>query len=312
MLSRVADNLYWMSRYLERAEHVARLLDVHLHQMLDNSPEHADRRWLRMFQALRIDYIGPHDSYQIAHRLTLNATDENSIAACIAAARENIRQVREQVSSEMWEQLNRLYLFTRNAEKIELWHNDPHQYYVDVREGAHLFQGITDATMSHGEGWQFIQIGRYIERAQATAALLDMQFQAVRAGVNFEFVEWVALLKSCTAFEAYCKVYTADVQPDRIVEFLLLNELFPRSVRFAADQIQQALQAINQMTGRRNASHTERLAGRLRATLDYGQVDEIMADMRPYLENIQRTCAQLHTAIHQIYIAYSIEAALAS
>ncbi len=317
MLSRVADSLYWMSRYLERAEHTARLLDVNLHQMLDQSPETAGQRWVRVLASLHAPAptCGNPDAYQITHTLTFDPQNKNSIVACIAAARENARQVREQISSEMWEQLNRLYLHVRRTEMDEVWNGEPHQFFQAVKEGAHLFRGITDATLSHGEGWQFIQVGCFLERAAATAALLDVHFGAFLATrpptTALNYLEWVALLKSGTAFEAYCKVYTADIKPECIAEFLLLNADWPRSVRFAADTIQSALQAIAAATGTRNAGRAERLAGRLRAALDYGQVDEIMADnLHAYLESIQRQCAAIHTAIHQIYIAYPVETVL--
>lgn len=318
MLSRVADSLYWMSRYLERAEHTARLLDVNLHQMLDQSPESADQRWDRMLASLRTPdpTEGSHDAYQITRALTFDPTHKGSIAAGIVAARENARQVREQISSEMWEQLNRLYLYVRGSHIDEVWNGEPHDFFQAVKEGAHLFRGITDATLSHGEGWQFIQIGCYLERATATAALLDVHFSAFLSDQqrhsSFAYLEWVGLLKSCTAFEAYCKVYTAEVKPECIAEFLLLNAESPRSVRFAVDTIQGALQAIAVTTGSRTSGRTERLAGRLRAALDYGQVDEIMANnMHAYLEDIQRQCAAIHTAIQQIYISYPVETALA-
>lgn len=318
MLSRVADSLYWMSRYLERAEHTARLLDVNLNQMLDQSPANVGLRWERMLASLQMapPAEGTADPYPIVRSLTFEATNGGSIVACLGAARENARQVREQISSEMWEHLNRLYLQLRRTGIDEVWRGEPHEFFRMVKEGAHLFQGIADATLSHGEGWQFIQVGRYLERTIATAALLDAHVGAGagerRQPAALDYLEWVGLLKSCTAFEAYCKVHTADIQPERALEFLLLSADFPRSVRFGADMVQSAVAAIGQATGSREAARVERLAGRLRATLDYGQMDEIIADMHPYLENIQRQAAQIHAAIRQVYIAYPADAALAS
>lgn len=313
MLSRVADSLYWMSRYLERAEHTARLVDVNL-QMIDQGSHSSEHRWMRLLASLQAERPGGKrsDAYTIVNGLAFDAANPASIVGSIALARENARQVREQISSEMWEQLNRLYLEARQTRMAEIWAGEPHRFFQSVKEGAQLFQGITDATMSHGEGWRFIEIGRFIERAQATAVLLDANISAVIAeGDAYDYFEWVGLLKSFTAFEAYCKVYTADVQPERLVEFLLLNAEFPHSMRFAADRVHASLQAIGRSTATRNAARAERLSGRLRAAIDYGQIDEIMADMHAYLETVQRQCAQLHTAIHQIYFAYSIETALA-
>lgn len=317
MLSRVADNLYWMSRYLERAEHTARLLAVALTHTLDHGSESSRPLWGRLLEALRSrppDELA--DATAISAALTFEAANPNAIVTCVARARENARQVREQISSEMWEQLNRLYLRVRAGSTAHLWQGEPIEFYQAVKEGAHLFQGITDATMSHGEGWYFIQVGRYLERAGATALLLDTHFRPFLADEPtlagpLDFTDWVALLKCCTAFEAYCKVYTADVQPSEVAEFLLLDGGSPRSVRFAAHGIQRGLQAIAQATGSRGAGRAERISGRLRASLDYGQVDEIMDnDMHAYLEEVQRQCGSIHSAIYQAYITYSVESAL--
>lgn len=317
MLSRVADTLYWMSRYLERAEHTARLLDVNLNLMLDEGREATGLRWERLLTSLVADVKIPASNmaYTITEALTFTVGNPFSIAACIGSARENARQVREQISSEMWEQINTLYLQVRRTSMDQIWNDEPHEFFKTVREGAHLFQGITDATMSHGEGWQFIQVGRFIERAINTANLVDAHFRTVipieEGEDTHEFLEWVGLLKSCTAFEAYCKVYTANVQPQQVAEFLLLNADFPRSVRFSANMIQSALQDIADRTGTRRGGRAERLAGRLRAALDYSQVDEILAEnLHGYLESTQRQCLQIHAALYQTYIAYPIDAAL--
>jgi uncharacterized alpha-E superfamily protein len=258
------------------------------------------------------EYAG--DLPVLASVLTFDATNPDSIVSAITVARENARQVREQISSEMWEQINRLYLHVRRAGADADWRAEPQQFYKSVKEGAHLFQGITDTTMSHDEGWQFIQIGRYLERASATSALLDVHFAGPEAheqgNDSLNYLDWVAMLKSCTAFEAYCKVYTADIQPEKIAEFMLLNADFPRSVRFGIDAVQRSLQVISRTTASRSAGRVERLAGRLRASLDYGQVDEIMDDLHPYLEQIQRQCVQIHTAINSVYVSYPADTAL--
>ncbi|HYG81160.1 MAG TPA: alpha-E domain-containing protein [Pyrinomonadaceae bacterium] len=321
MLSRVADSLYWMSRYLERAEHTARLIDVGLNLMLDQTPAAAERRWGRLLVSLHApaQLAGSSDAHQIAQALTFDASNETSIVSCIASARENLRQVREQISSEMWEQLNRLYLQVRETRLDDIWNVSTHEFFRSVKEGAHLFQGITDATMNHGEGWQFIQVGRHMERAGATATLLDVyasEFLApdgADAGGPKSYLDWVGLLKACTAFEAYCKVYTADLRPERIAEFLLLNADWPRSVRFAADVMQAAFQAISEATGTRKSGRVNRLAGRLRASLGFGQIDEIMeTGLHAYLNDVRRQCAQIHEAIVQTYVAYQVETALAT
>ncbi len=162
-------------------------------------------------------------------------------------------------------------------------------------EAVHQFQGVTDSTMSHGEGWQFIQVGRYIERASATAMLLEAYHEDLwgypeRIPEGNEYLEWMGLLRSATAFEAYCKVYTADLTPDWILEFLLLDEEFPHSLRFSIDSLQAALEAIQGESGKSRAEALRRLAGRLQALLSYSGVDEILSqDVVAYLRVFRRS-----------------------
>jgi uncharacterized alpha-E superfamily protein len=215
----------------------------------------------------------------------------------------------------MWEHLNRLYLQVLGTPAGEAWILHSQLFFRSVQDGAHLFQGLTDSTMSHGEGWYYIQLGRYVERTHALAALIGTQFSRIsepveRAVESDGYLEWVGLLKYCTAFEAYCKKYTAELRPLRVAEFLLLSPDFPHSVRFSVDQIHASLRAVGELAERR-ADSPIRLAGRLRANLSFGQIDEIMADgLQPYLGSIRNLCAQAHTAIHQIYFDYPVESAL--
>jgi uncharacterized alpha-E superfamily protein len=311
-----------MSRYLERAEHTARLIDVNLHQMLDNDSAREQPRWQRLRDSLSAPAAaGQTDtSYSITESFTFETSNTASIGYAIASARENARQVREMISSEMWEQLNRLYLQIKETSINELWYAKPHAFFSSVKEGVQLFQGVTDATMNHNEGWYFIRVGRFIERASATAALLDVHFQAflanervdMPASTNYlHYQEWVEFLRACASFEAYCKVYTAArIQPERILEFLLFNLESPRSICFAAGMLQSALQSIARATHIRRAGRVERLAGRFRAGLEYDQVGDVFQDVHAYLANIQRQCAQIHDALYQTYIIYPIDIAL--
>jgi len=319
MLSRVADSLYWMSRYLERAEHTARLIDVDFQLRLDQSPDAGAGRWLRLLDALQIPAPagGKIDSATLAYTLTLDRSNPSSIVSCISSARENIRQVREQCSSEMWEQLNRLYLQAVSTPTGEAWLLHSQLFFRGTLEGAHLFQGVTDSTMSHGEGWHYIQLGRYVERTHALTSLVGAHFRRFTQPWELtidtdEYLEWVGLLKCCTAFEAYCKKYTAELRPLRVAEFLLLSPDFPHSVRFSVDKIHAALQAIGELTERK-ASAPMRLSGRLRASLSFTQIEEIMTEgLQNYLNNIRSLCAQAHNSIHQIYFDYPVEAAMVS
>ena len=316
-----------MSRYLERAEHTTRLLDVNLNLMLDESATSSDHRWQRLVQALgkprRIRWNG--DPYELARTLTFDVNNKSSVLSCIIRARENSRHVREQISTEQWHRLNSLYLEVTRPELQSVMHAEalqdnsetPAAFLQQVMEAVHQFQGVTDSTMSHGEGWHFIQVGRYLERATATAMLLeayheDLWSQPDRLPEGNEYLEWMGLLRSATAFEAYCKVYTADLTPERILEFLLLDPEFPHSLRFSIDSLQTALQAIQRNSGKSRAEELHRIAGRLSAKLGFASVDEILSgDIVSYLRSIQQECQAIHETIYHLYVDYSIQTALA-
>ncbi len=316
MLSRVADSLYWLSRYLERAEHTARMLDVHLNLGLDQSQgmsvrENRERLMMSMWQTAAGSNNVLDDDYRLTDYLTFDTNNPKSIVMVIAAARENARQVREQISSEMWMQINRLYLDMKCATMPEIWEHQPHEFFRMVREGSHLFQGITDATMNRDEGWQFIQLGRYIERAASIARLLDVNFNALlidnEAGGTY--LQRIGLLKSVTSFEAYCKVYHADMQPNWIVEFLLFNADFPHTIRFCIKQVCQALEDIAVKSGRGTNNRLQRVAGRLQSSLSFDLVDDVLSgDLHRYLFDIQHQCDLIHMALYETYITYTIEA----
>jgi uncharacterized alpha-E superfamily protein len=327
MLSRVADSLYWMSRYLERAEHTTRLLDVNLNLMLDESSTSSDHRWMRVLEALgkpkRLKWAG--NPYEVARALTFDTGVKSSVVSCIIAARENARHVREQISTEQWHRLNSLFLevtrpeFKRalDLESLDAAAEGAAAFLQQVMEAVHQFQGVTDSTMSHGEGWHFIQIGRFLERASATAMLLeayneDLWAHPERVAEGNEYLEWMGLLRSATAFEAYCKVYTADLTPERILEFLLLDPEFPHSLRFSINSLKQAIGAIQEQSGKNRAEELHRIAGRLSAKLSYASVDEILlSDVVVYVRSIQHQCQAIHETIYHLYVDYSIQAALA-
>jgi uncharacterized alpha-E superfamily protein len=317
LLSRVADALYWLSRYLERAEHTARVIDVAVDLGLGRGGTLGDGVIGRLYRTLGFPPAETRAGLaSLADAAFFDITHPNSVVSCVTAGRENARQVREEISSEMWEQLNELYLRMRQIRDDAGWRSGRTHYLSrSVIAGIHLFQGVTDATMGHGEGWQFLRAGRFLERAEATASLLDVFLKDALLlpsdGQPLDQAEWVGLLRSCSALEAYCRHYTADVRPERVADFLLLNAAFPRSVRFAAANVESALLEIARWSGRRGSGRAERLAGRLHASLDYGHVDEILNDdPSAYLAGVTRQCVMVHSAIYQAYIGYPIEQAL--
>jgi uncharacterized alpha-E superfamily protein len=309
MLSRVADSLYWMSRYLERAEYTSRVMGVHLNLMLEHDLGSSGTRWSRVVSAL-----GSHDKDDGEDFTAAETYGLSQIVTSIGAARENARQVREQISSEMWEEINRLFHESKRIGTPERFRAQPFDLVNRAYESAHLFHGITDSTMLHGEGWQFIQAGLFIERVQHTARLIDRHFaEFYRPGLDpvsaAEHMEWVGLLRSCTAFEAYCKVYTADLRPERVAEFLLLNAEFPHSVRFGVERLGRALDSIHHATARKS-DRLAKQAGRLAAALSYTPLEELMSSLHEFSASIRRLCGHIHAGIHQVYISYPIEAAL--
>jgi uncharacterized alpha-E superfamily protein len=315
MLSRVADNLYWMARYLERAEHGSRVLAVKLEALLEQTPEDAADAWVRVVAALawplKEPMLGTPDV--LARRLTLDKGEPSSVMNSIRIARDDARQVRELISTEMWAQLNTQYLRLHAADADDEWNAQPIQFLRDVVSELTLFAGLTDSTMRHGEGWHFIQLGRYTERAQAVSRLLDLYFGHLPADVKQtlrspRYFDWLSLLKQCTAFEAYCKVYTADIVPAKVAEFLIFDPEFPHSIRFATDRIQEELSHVAPGAGGARRLQAERLAGRLKATLDYGQVEELLAgDIDGFLQGVQASCKQIHQSMYDAFIGYSVD-----
>jgi uncharacterized alpha-E superfamily protein len=316
MLSRVADSLYWMSRYLERAEHSARLLRVKLESMIEQSPEDAESSWTRLAAAISPEEINTRgtDIFAITHTLASDADNPSSLISSVRSARDNARQVREQISTEMWEHLNRLYLKLAPVNLESVWAHQPSRHFHEIGDELNLLEGITFSTMRHGEGWHFIALGRYIERAQLLSRLLELHFGASSGSAKFaapKYFDWIVLLKCCTAFEAYTKVYTANIVPSRIAEFLLFDGEFPHSVRFSVERVQEALAHVAPGSPPMRRAAPERLAGRLRANFEFGQIDELMAGtLGGFLSGIANQCESIHDAVYTAYIGYGAETAL--
>ena len=317
MLSRVADSLYWMSRYLERSENTARLIDVHINSMLDMNLELVkDQRLQRLQDSLIVQAQAKSKltADEVLYDFTLNENQPLSIVSTTIDARENARQIREQISSEMWTQINKLYLLVTSTNTNRVWQNAPHNFYLQVKEGSHLFQGITDATMNHNQGWHFIQLGRYIERSLSILQLIDVHFQDTELETHKDlatntYFEMVTILKSVSAFEAYCKVYNPNLQSLWIVEFLLFNKEFPRSLRFCIEMIQHSLQTLADMTNRSKNTNLYRMSGRLQSNLSYDDIQDVH-DLHAYIHDIKTQIYQIHVMLYDTFIAYQIESAL--
>jgi len=311
MLSRVADSLYWMGRYFERADNCARAIEA-THSLMLNRVEFAhDQRWYRALTGLGLPAdVRDQDPQLAIGRLAADRHTRASIVNCIAAARENASQVREEISSEMWERLNRLFHEVAQSEVDPQDAAAVMRLVSMVREVSYSFYGATETSMSHGEGWRFVQLGKFTERACAISMLLDAYFSTP---TKADELDWVTLLASCAAFESYCRVFTADLQPDRIAKFLLVHPEFPYSVRYAVDRMHASLEAIVGNSTARKRVRIERIIGRLRASLAFTPMSELMTgDLHAFLNGVLEQCGALHLAVQEAYIDYPIEVAFES
>jgi uncharacterized alpha-E superfamily protein len=292
LLSRVAESVYWMSRYMERAENVARFIGVNLHLQLDLPLEPA-HQWQPLIDTSgdTADFLqryGEATQANVIKFLTLDAENANSIYSCLRAARENARSVRETISSEMWEQINRMYLRVQSLPDTAWAPED----LSDIRYGCHLFQGLTDNTLSQNEAWHFVRLGGRMERADKISRILDVKYfillpSATVVGTPYDDLHWAAVLKSVSGFEMYRKKY-GRISPPDIVDFLVMDREFPRAIRYCIHGADESLHAI---TGVRTGSfscRSEQLMGLLRAELDFTSVDHVIHDgLHEYLDGLQ-------------------------
>jgi len=314
MLSRVADSLYWLARYIERAENIARILDVNLQLTLDD--DHAgkdvDQNWQPILATLEDQKLfqklyAVTNAEAVCEFLTFAKENPNSIRCCVASARENARTVREFISSEMWERINSLYLWLSSAEARQIFASSAIDFYRHLVDYAHQFHGTTDATLSHGEGWSFLQVGKYLERADSASRLLDLKYHILlphgeQVGGNVDTVQWQAVLKSCSAFEAYRKIHTGQVTPWSVAGFILLHEDFPRSIHFCAEQLDTALHTISGTSRSHYANEAERLAGKLCSDLTYARIGDIIkSGLHQYLDGIQFRLIEIGAATRSEY-----------
>jgi len=296
MLSRVADSLYWMSRYIERAENVARFIDVNANMTLD-LPLGAVAQWEPLV-ATTGDHAMFSERYGVANRentiqfLAFDAANPNSIVSCLRAARENAQSVRQFITLEMWEQVNEFWLMVNSTASPHRAVEAPQDFFMDVMAASHLFLGITDATMSHSEGWNFCRIGRMIERADKTSRILDVKYFILLpsvgyVGTPYDDILWGAVLRSTSAFEMYRKKHQ-QISPERVVDFLVLDREFPRAIHHCLVEAEEALRAISGTPAGTFQNQAEQRLGRICAELNYVQVDDIIRiGLHEFLDNLQ-------------------------
>jgi len=295
LLSRVADSVYWLGRYMERAENVARFLDVHQNLMLDMPYGYGDQ-WQPIIDTSgdRARFLELYDTAtqeNVVQFLAFDTRNSNSIWSCVLAARENARSVRETISSEMWEQINSLYLLIA-AESRKSQHELLPEFCRQVRMACHLFQGIWHGTMSHNEAWNFIRLGTSLERADKATRILDVKYFILLpslhdVGTPYDDIQWSAVLKSVSGFEMYRKRY-GRIAPERIVEFMVLDGEFPRAVRYCIGVADTSLHTITGVAPGAFSCASEQRLGLLRSELNFAQVETILqSGLHEFLDALQ-------------------------
>lgn len=312
MLSRVANTLYWMARYVERADNLARLVDVNSHLLLDNETLDSDRIadfWRpiilctgdeEVFQELYPDTRGE----DVIRFLTDDPRNLSSISSCIAQARENARTVRDQLSDEMWEEINALHLFVRSTEAAQLLHEAPPRYYERIRRSVATFLGISATTHPRDEGWEFMELGRYLERADKTTRFLDTTSYLPEKGEIGApgMLHWTAILGSCGALGAFRSGHHR-FDAEGALGFLVFSRIFPRSVRYCIDRVDDCIHMITGSPRGGFANEAERESGLLLADLSYGTPEEALkGGLHAYLDGLQERFNRIGELIFETFV----------
>ncbi|MCA9185348.1 MAG: alpha-E domain-containing protein [Pirellulaceae bacterium] len=316
MLSRVADSVYWMSRYIERADNVARFIDVN-HNLTLGAAQGLDEQWEPL-----IHTTGDHelfaDRYDTPSRdsvvrfLTFDRENPNSILSCFERARENARTIREAITSPMWEELNKFYHSVRRAAESGTIVEQLHDFCDRVRLASHLLAGVTDDTMSHTEAWHFSRIGRLVERADKTSRIVDVQYyillpNASDVGTSLDVIRWSALLKSASALEMYRRTH-GKIVPNNVADFLILNRNFPRSIHFCLIRSHESIREITGSAVGTFMNRAEQRLGRLRTEMDYTGIKDIIDfGLHEYIDTFQQRLNQVGDAVYQDFFVQNVQ-----
>ena len=291
MLARLAENLFWMGRYIERAEDTALLLDVTYHGLLESPPAEATRAWADLLRVLHLSrvYAETHDrpdEAAVTTFLVLDRPGPGSIVSSIARVRENARSVREIISSELWQAINTFYLELAGRDLRGDLDRQPHELYGMIKLRCQTIYGVASETMPRDDGWRFMMLGRMLERAEMTCRLLNVRYAQLTSTPHAGFHDWVGVLKSASSFEAYRKSYKARMDPKHVVEFLLLDDDIPRSLFFC---LRAAEGGLNRLVAPGQFTRPQRLLGRLRADLEFRQIDELLAEgLQDFLDRVEQ------------------------
>lgn len=302
MLSRIAESLFWIGRYIERSDGTARILDVHLQLLLEDpwiDEDTACRSLLGVMGSFAPDGVQIVRREDVLQRLAVDRMTPSSIAYAITAARENARRAREIVSTELWETLNTTH--SRMPRRLQT--EKVHEFFQWVRERAALAVGVVDSSTSRDESWQFFTLGRSIERADMTARLL-----ATRSLTEASGPSWTTILRSCGAYEAYLRTYRGMPSARNAAEFLLLDRLFPRSIIYSIQQAEGCMSAIDPRADRVGHSNSVlRALGRIRNELEYTPVPDILNELPEQMERVQVVTREASEAIRQRFFPTQAE-----
>ncbi|PKO53651.1 MAG: hypothetical protein CVU26_04350 [Betaproteobacteria bacterium HGW-Betaproteobacteria-2] len=310
MLSRTADHLYWMARYIERAENMARVLDVTYNMSLvPNAAESEAALWEPALQIAGNvdDFEASHDEYTAAnviHYLAMDQNNPSSIFSALRSARENARAVRVALSAETWENINTLWLEFGQFQAADITESGLSEFCDWVKSRSHLFRGVSFGTMLRDDAFRFVRLGTFIERADNTARLLDVKYHLLLPGEEeiggaVDYYEWSAVLRSVSAFQAYQKIFSDTIEPWRVAELLVLRDDMPRSLHACFDEITPILE---QLSGRRS-SESRRIAGEMHARLHFGRMDEIFQDgLHEFLEDFVTSNNNLGMEIQRSFL----------
>jgi uncharacterized alpha-E superfamily protein len=311
LLSRVAESVYWMSRYVERVENTVRLMNVNWHLMLD-LPQLQTNEWESLlhvsgdFDLFKSAY-SEVDSRNVMQFMTFDGMNPNSMRSCLTAARENARSIRDVVTPEMWEQLNTLYLMVKAYDSTNSgFYRNPHEFYQEIQTGILNFYGMVSANMFRGQSWAFFHLGNLLERADKTTRILDVRYFLLlpslqEVGTALDDLQWAALLRSVSSMEPFAKKY-GPVEAKAIIEYLLLDVQNPRSLRYCIQQSDQALREMSATPVGMYSNDAERRSGQLLSELSYLTVEEVVRKgLHECLDDLQIRMNQLHVSISERY-----------
>ena len=316
MLSRSAQGLYWMGRYLERAQHLCRLLQLQTEALVDRPVREIYFGWRRIYTSMGLQPPGGRlvldhdddftlaDSYTLADDLTFERSNPGSVWCCLALGRENARQMRHCISAEMWTSLNLAYLRIQNLGIQDIW-TSPESFYAETAAEIDTFSGVALTTMYRDDRWSFMQLGRFIERALLSATLLLAHLSAGTTNKEDSDDDWTSLLRAYDAFEAYSRRYSVEVLPDRVLDLLVTDPMIPSSLSRSIDEATSQLARLDPGPDANSSAATQRLTGRLGVLIHDDWADR--EDHEEFLRRINEQSRELHSLVAATYFDYRIE-----